>query len=99
MQEGLCRIIWTTNFDKVIEDGAATVLGSTGRLVVADLAEPEKARQAIQQHRWPLLGKIHGDFHSERLKNTVAELQQQDSQMRGTLIEACKSQGLLLIGY
>lgn len=99
MAEDLCRIIWTTNFDRTIEDAAARILGSTGRLVIADLKEPEKFRRAFEEGRWPVFGKLHGDYHSEALKNTDAELRQQDAEMRRNLVDACRRQGLAVVGY
>jgi hypothetical protein len=99
MAQDLCRIVWTTNFDRAVEDAAAEHLGGTGRLVVADLKEPEKIRRAVDQNRWPVYGKLHGDYHSDALKNTDAELRQQDAEMRRSLVDACRRQGLALIGY
>lgn len=99
MLEGLCRIVWTTNFDRTVEDAAAQILGGTGRLVTADLKEPEKFRHAVEEARWPIYGKLHGDYHSDALKNTDAELRQQDAEMRRNLIDACRRQGLAVIGY
>lgn len=99
VREGLTRIVWTTNFDKLVEDSMAGLFGGTSRLLVADLGEPAKLRQAFAGGRWPLLGKLHGDFHSERLKNTSDELRDQDAEMRSGLVEACRLQGLAVIGY
>ena len=45
MKADKTRVIWTTNFDKLIEDAAAKgFLGNISRLVVADLGEPAKAK-------------------------------------------------------
>lgn len=99
MLEDLCRIIWTTNFDRTVEDAAVERLGGTGRLVVADLKEPEKIRRAVDENRWPVYGKLHGDYHSDALKNTDAELRQQDAEMRRSLVDCCRRQGLAVIGY
>lgn len=99
MAEDLCRAVWSTNFDRSVEDAAAEHLGGTGRLVVADLKEPEKARRAFDENRWPVYGKLHGDYHSDALKNTDAELRQQDAEMRRNLVDACRRQGLAVIGY
>ncbi|WP_298362429.1 SIR2 family protein [uncultured Bradyrhizobium sp.] len=99
MAQDLCRIVWTTNFDRSVEDAAAEHLGGTGRLVVADLKEPEKIRRAVDENRWPVYGKLHGDYHSDSLKNTDAELRQQDAEMRRNLVDACRRQGLAVIGY
>ena len=99
MSEDLCRIVWTTNFDRTLEDAIAKVLGSTGGLVTADLGEPGKLRRAFEEGRWPVYGKLHGDYHSEALKNTNAELQQQDEEMRRSLIDSCRGNGLAVVGY
>lgn len=99
MSEDLCRIVWTTNFDRTLEDAVAKVLGSTGRLVAADLGEPGKLRRAVEEGRWPVYGKLHGDYHSEALKNTDSELRRQDEEMRRSLIDCCRGHGLAVVGY
>jgi len=92
-------IVWTTNFDKLYENSIFKVYGTSNDLVVADLGEPEKASKAIDARTAPLLVKLHGDFHSERLKNTEKELQSQDERMRTALSKACMAYGLCIIGY
>lgn len=99
MAENLCSVVWTTNFDRTVEDAAAQILGSTGRLLTADLAEPDKLRRGWGEGRAPLYGKLHGDYHSEHLKNTNEELRSQDAAMRRNLVDACKRQGLAVTGY
>jgi len=99
MKADKTRIIWTTNFDKLTEDAAAKGFGNVSRLLVADLGEPDKAESAMSADQWPLLVKLHGDFHSERLKNTSAELQSQDAKMRDAMCVACRRYGLAVSGY
>ena len=99
MRENLTHTVWTTNFDKLVEDSAAKIYGSTGRLTVADLGEPSNLQRAMQEGRWPVLGKLHGDFHSDRLKNTNEELRDQDAAMRQAFVAACQGNGLALVGY
>jgi len=96
---GLARIVWTTNFDRNVEDAAAKVFKSTKHLVVAALDAPHLLSEAVQEERWPILGKLHGDFQSRRLKNIADELRNQDAQMRRALVETCKRQGLVVVGY
>lgn len=93
------HVVWTTNFDRVVEDAAARLFGSTTNLVVASPSEPQIAIQALNDGRWPLLGKLHGDFQSRRLRNTSDELQQQDAELRYALLESCKRYGLAVVGY
>jgi hypothetical protein len=99
MKAGICQVAWTTNFDRTVEDAAYKVLGGSGHLVVADLGEPLKFRQAWNESRWPIYGKLHGDYHSERLKNAADELQLQDEEMRAGLIDSCRGKGLAVVGY
>ena len=99
MKLDMVRVIWTTNFDRVVEDAAMPVLGGTGRLVVSDLDHATVAREALNEGRWPLLVKLHGDFQSRRLKNTVEELREQDEELRRALIHACGRFGLAVVGY
>jgi hypothetical protein len=95
----LARVVWTTNFDRTVEDAAARLFGSTSALVTATLSEPQVALQALNGGQWPLLGKLHGDFQSRRLKNTSEELQDQDAELRHALLEACRRFGLAIVGY
>jgi len=99
LKKDLARIVWTTNFDKNVEDAAAKVFGRTGSLLAVDLEAPHLFRQASQESRWPLLGKLHGDFQSRRLKNTADELRSQDAELRQRLVRACKVGGLVVVGY
>lgn len=99
LQMSHARIVFTTNFDRMVEDAAFATLGGSGGLVVASLDSPQRALEAMNEGRWPLLVKLHGDFHSRRLKNTTAELRAQDEQLRYALVEACKRYGLAVIGY
>ena len=93
------RVVWTTNFERNVEDAAAAVLKTTGKLIVSTLDSPHLMREALQEGRGPVLGKLHGDFQSRRLKNTSEELQAQDAQLRRELVEACKQHGLIVTGY
>ena len=99
MSAGLCRLVWTTNFDTLVEDACAAVFGTTGSLTTATLDAPELARHAIAGERWPLEVKLHGDFRSHRLKNTGDELRRQDQELRGILVDCAARFGLVVAGY
>jgi len=82
------RAVWTTNFDDLPEQAARGLLDShlvepRRPLVVADLGDPEPAIRALRDESWPLVGKLHGDIRSDRLKNTNTELQRQDVRTLG----------------
>lgn len=99
MSAGLCRLVWTTNFDTLVADACAAVFGTTGTLTTATLDAPELARTAIAADRWPLEVKFHGDFRSHRLKNTREELRRQDHDLRSMLVECSARFGLVVAGY
>lgn len=99
MRADRVRMVWTPNFDPMIEDVVAQMFGTTGRLTTATLDAPELALQAMNEARWPILGKVHGDFRSRRLKNVSEELRTQDATLRRALIESCRRLGLAVVGY
>ena len=93
------RVVWTTNFDRNVEDAAAKLFQTTTRLGVATLDSPQIAGESFQEGRWPLLVKLHGDFTSRKLKNTAQELIAQDERLRRSLCDACGRAGLVVAGY
>ena len=99
MSAGLCRLVWTTNFDTLVADACADVFGTTGSLTTATLDAPDLARHAIATDRWPLEVKLHGDFRSHRLKNTRDELRRQDRELRRILVDCSARLGLVVVGY
>ena len=99
MRADIARIVWTTNFDKLIADACAKVFDGTSALTTASLDAPDIADHALERERWPLEVKLHGDFHSRRLKNTGKELRHQDARLRDLLQAACGRYGLIVVGY
>lgn len=99
MDADAARVVWTTNFDKLVDDACATVFGTTGRLTVAALEAASIAKTAVNEERWPVQVKMHGDFQSRKLKNTNDELREQDVAVRQLLLNACSRYGLIVAGY
>ncbi len=99
MRERLIRLVWTTNFDRLLEDACARIYETTGSLTTVDLDSPHKAKQVIDDEQWPIEIKLHGDFHSRRLKNTPNELRQQDTHLRKMLVDSCQRYGLVVVGF
>lgn len=99
MRGDLARIVWMTNFDSLVADGCARVYGTTAPLATVDLDRPDLAEQLINEGRWPIEVKIHGDFRSRRLKNTSDELRRQDARLRKVLVDSCRRFGLIVAGY
>jgi hypothetical protein len=99
MRAQLCRLVWTTNFDPLIADACARVYDGTGYLTTVALDAPGLAKQCVDEGRWPVEVKLHGDFRSRRLKNTSDELRLQDEQLRRILVDSCRRFGLVVAGY
>ncbi len=92
-------VIWTTNFDRLIEDAAAQVMKTARNLTTSTTGDSSISLQALRDERFPLLVKLHGDFQSEQLKNTTAELQSQDAQLREALRRSAARYGLAVLRY
>jgi NAD-dependent SIR2 family protein deacetylase len=99
MRAKLTRLLWTTNFDPLVADACAKVYGGTGYLTTVALDAPDLARQSINEGRWPVEVKLHGDFRSRRLKNTTDELRLQDERLRQVMVDSCRQFGLVVVGY
>jgi hypothetical protein len=96
------RIVWTTNFDSLIERGYQTLQGKKSDihdLTLVDLANTEVLSHCVANEDWPLLVKLHGDYKYKKLKNTTEELRLQDTTLRGLLVRQCKQWGLSVVGY
>lgn len=96
--------VFTTNFDSLVE--TATTLtdqlvpaAERANMTVAAIDNAERAERCLRESGWPFLAKLHGDFQSDELKNTVDELKDQDVRMRRVLGAACARFGLVIVGY
>jgi len=96
---GMLKRIWTTNFDRLVEDAFVMMLGSTDAFAIATLGNPHQAHETLVEQDRPLFVKLHGDFVSRRLKNTDEELRRQDSELRACLSGECANFGLAVAGY
>ncbi len=101
---GRARCLFTTNFDDLVERAAMATdeLVEPARrlpLTVGTLDQAERAERCMHEGSWPLLVKLHGDFRSERLMNTVDELRGQDERLRSVVARALGQFGLFVVGY
>ena len=101
---GQTPCLFTTNFDQLVERSATVAdellpVGDRTPLVVAALDSAGRARRCVNESAWPLLVKLHGDYHSTRLMNTTAELQGQDTNLRRVLADVSNRFGLVVVGY
>lgn len=96
--------IFTTNFDALVETSTTLTdqlmqAGERANMTVAAIDNAERAERCLHESSLPFLAKLHGDFQSIELKNTTAELEEQDARMRRVLSAACTRFGLIIAGY
>jgi len=97
MEMGKARIVFTTNFDEVIEMAFAEVAGKS--LSTFHLEGSYAALDALNAERFPLYAKVHGDFRYQKLKNLTADLRSNDSELHKCFLAASIRYGLVVSGY
>jgi hypothetical protein len=83
---GLCRIVFTTNFDSVVEKAVAEV--GERSVSAYHLEGSGSAGEALNNEEYPLYCKLHGDFRYDSLKNLAADLHQQNKALSECLVNA-----------
>ena len=93
--EGHFNVVFTTNFDDLI-NGALTIYLGYNAVVCA--ADSEVASINISTERAKII-KLHGDYLFKRLRNTAEELEQLDPNMESKFEEFARQCGLVVVGY
>jgi hypothetical protein len=98
---GLAPVVITPNFETLLEDAIRPALDpdSGVRLTVLDPESSTRAAFTIATDTRPVLIKIHGDLGAVTLKNTTAELAEQDKSLRAATLSLLGRYGLLIVGY
>jgi hypothetical protein len=98
---GMAAVVITPNFETLAEDAIRAALDSTtgGRLIVLDPESSGRVPFTIATDARPLLIKIHGDMGTVTLKNTSAELAEQDKLLRAATLSLLGRYGLIVAGY
>jgi NAD-dependent SIR2 family protein deacetylase len=99
MKLGHIPLIFTTNFDKAFENAAVEKFKNSEDWFCANLDNAETGLNLFQSGKSPLIVKLHGDYFSEKLKNTTPELKSQDKKLRGIISQSCFTKGLGVMGY
>lgn len=87
--------VFTTNFDSLVEQSTSAAndlldVAERHPLRISALTNSDIAQRCLSQSDWPLLVKLHGDYMSDSIMNTAAELQSQDSILRLVLTESVR---------
>ena len=93
----LSRILFTTNFDDVVEKSVAFIGGET--LSPFHLEGSGAALNALNNERYPIYCKLHGDFRYESIKNLSEDLKSQNDLLADCMINAAARFGFLVLGY
>jgi hypothetical protein len=91
------RLVFTTNFDDVLEDAYAAVAGKN--LTSFNLEGTYAALDALNAERFPLYAKIHGDFRYQKIKNLSKDLLSNDEKIQECFVAAASRYGLIVAGY
>ncbi|MGC2048363.1 MAG: SIR2 family protein [Gallionella sp.] len=94
---GKARIVFTTNFDEVIEAAFAAVVGKN--LSPYHLEGSSAALDALNGERFPLYAKVHGDFRYVKIKNLTEDLLSNDREIQKCFLAAATRYGLVVSGY
>ncbi len=90
-------IVFTTNFDQVIEQAYAQVAG--GVLPTYHLEGSYAALAALNKQEFPIYAKIHGDFRYQSVKNLSKDLLENDEEIRKCMVAAATRYGVVVSGY
>ncbi|HKS72841.1 MAG TPA: SIR2 family protein [Terriglobales bacterium] len=94
---GHARIVFTTDFDEVIESAYAVVCGRN--LTTFHLEGSYAALEALNAERFPFYAKIHGDFRYQSIKNLSDDLRTNDAEIKTAFVAAAARYGLIVAGY
>lgn len=97
LASGMCRAVFTTNFDSVVEKSVAEVGGQS--LSAFHIEGSHAANNALNNEEFPIYCKLHGDFRYDSIKNLSADLEKQNQELSACLVNASNRFGFIVAGY
>lgn len=97
LEMGQARLVFTTNFDEVVETAYSSVTGRN--LSAFHLEGSYAALEALNDEQFPIYAKIHGDFRYQSIKNLSDDLLKNDEHIRKAFLAAATRYGLIVSGY
>ena len=91
------RVVFTTNFDSVVEKAMAEVAGAS--LSAYHIEGSANAITALDDEQYPLYCKLHGDFRYDSIKNLTTDLATQNDALSQAMIKASSRFGFIVAGY
>lgn len=97
LEMGKAKLIFTTNFDTVLEQAYAEVTGKN--LTTFHLEGAYAALEALNAENFPVYAKVHGDFRYQSIKNLTADLVSNDEKIQSCFLAAATRYGVVVSGY
>lgn len=97
LEMGLARVVFTTNFDEVVESAFSAVTDKC--LPVFHLEGAYATLDALNAEQFPIYAKIHGDFRYKSIKNLASDLLSNDTEIQKCFLAASNRYGLIISGY
>lgn len=94
---GWARLLFTTNFDEVVETAYSAMAGLN--LSTFHLEGAYAAVDALNADQFPLYVKLHGDFRYQSVKNLSSDLLHNEQQLQKCFIAAAARFGVIVAGY
>lgn len=94
--QGKVKNIWTTNFDPLLEN-ALHLLYPTNNVLVCSEANRDSVH--VLNPQYPVVGKLHGDYRYDWLRNTEDELQQLEEKLKDYAASQLVDKQLVVVGY
>jgi hypothetical protein len=95
-EAGIIQSVWTPNFDGLTVKAAANSKSLSAIEVGIDCQE--RLPRKLKRNELVCVS-LHGDYRYDPLKNTPAELQQQEKLLRDALVEHLRDVPLVVVGY
>ncbi|RAI93840.1 SIR2 family protein [Algoriphagus yeomjeoni] len=97
MYAGISKVVYTTNFDKVLENAYSYI--SNKDLASYHLEGANACKGALNNDEFPLYAKVHGDFQYKKLANLAEHLVEADEEIRKCFLSSASRFGLIVAGY
>lgn len=88
--------VWTTNFDPLLENALHQLYPKNNVIVCS---EANRGSVHLLNPQYPVIGKLHGDYRYDWLRNTESELQQMEDKLKEYVASQLVDKQLVVIGY
>lgn len=94
--QGKVKNVWTTNFDPLLENALHRLYPMNNVLVCSEV---NRDSVRLLNPQYPVIGKLHGDYRYDWLRNTESELQQIEEKLKEYASSQLVDKQLVVIGY